>query len=80
VAAWAAGVWAAFIGSVLLLLRSRFAVVAFIASLVGMAVSFSHNLAAGSLELMGGPVYLIMTAVIVVIGVALSLSVFALDA
>ena len=40
-AAWALGVWGALAGSVLLLMRSRFAVHAFGVSLAGMAVSFA---------------------------------------
>ena len=36
---WALGVWGALAGSVLLLMRSRFAVVAFGASLLGLAVT-----------------------------------------
>ena len=38
-AAWALGVWGALAGSVLLLVRSRFAVHAFAASLAGLAIS-----------------------------------------
>ena len=38
-AAWAFGVWGALLGSILLLLRSRFAVHAFAISLAGLAVS-----------------------------------------
>jgi hypothetical protein len=37
---WGLGVWAALLGSVLLLMRSRYALYAFAASLVGMALSF----------------------------------------
>jgi hypothetical protein len=37
---WGLGVWAALLGSVLLLMRSRYAVHAFALSLVGMALSF----------------------------------------
>src|SRR3982750_4049372 len=37
---WGLGVWAAFLGSVLLLMRSRYAVHAFVLSLVGMVLSF----------------------------------------
>ena len=37
---WGLGVWAALIGSVLLLMRSRYALWAFALSLVGMALSF----------------------------------------
>jgi len=38
--AWAIGVWASLAGAVLLLLRSRHAVLAFVISFVGAAVSF----------------------------------------
>jgi hypothetical protein len=37
---WGLGVWSALLGSVLLLVRSRYAVHAFAASLVGMVLSF----------------------------------------
>ena len=37
---WGLGVWAALLGSILLLMRSRYALYAFTASLVGMALSF----------------------------------------
>ena len=37
---WGLGVWSALLGSVLLLMRSRYALYAFAASLVGMALSF----------------------------------------
>ena len=39
---WGLGVWSALIGSVLLLMRNRYAVWAFILSLVGMALSFGY--------------------------------------
>lgn len=39
---WGLGVWMGLLGSVLLLLRSRWAVHAFALSLVGMALSFSY--------------------------------------
>lgn len=42
-AAWAFGVWGAFVGSVLLLLRNRLAVPAFALSLAGAAVTTVHN-------------------------------------
>lgn len=42
-AGWALGVWSALAGSILLLLRNRFAVPAFLLSLVGMVLSFSYQ-------------------------------------
>jgi hypothetical protein len=41
---WGLGVWAGVAGAILLLLRSRFAVHAFAASLIGMALSFAYQL------------------------------------
>lgn len=69
VTGWAVGIWSAVLGSVLLLFRSRFAGLAFLASLAGMAVSFGHNFTSGGVEVMGGAGYLIFSAIIVVIGV-----------
>jgi hypothetical protein len=46
VAAWAIGVWGAVAGSVLLLLRSRFAVHAFALSLLGLAASTFYQFGA----------------------------------
>ena len=40
---WGLGVWAALIGSLLLLARSRHAVLVFLLSLVGMALSFGYQ-------------------------------------
>ncbi len=42
-AAWACGVWGALLGSLLLLLRSRFAVHVFALSLAGLAVSTGYQ-------------------------------------
>ena len=55
-AAWAVGVWFAVAGSVLLLLRSRFAVQTFALSIVGFIVSavYSYGLAEpGALDVVG---------------------------
>lgn len=41
---WAIGVWGSVLGSVLLLMRSRHAVTAFAASLVGAVVSFGYQI------------------------------------
>lgn len=43
VAAWALGVWGAFAGSLLLMFRSRFAVHAFAASLMGLAITTAYQ-------------------------------------
>ncbi len=68
---WGLGVWAAVLGSVLLLMRSRYAVHAFIASLIGMALSFGWEMIDGSApaELkQGGMQY--MPLVIIAVGIA----------
>ena len=46
-AAWAVGVWGAVLGSLLLLLRTRFAVHAFALSLLGLATTTVYQLVAG---------------------------------
>lgn len=67
-AVWALGVWSAVAGSLLLLLRSRFALHAFILSLLGIVGSNGYALfTPGGWEVMGG----VMTLVIAAIGVAL---------
>jgi hypothetical protein len=70
-AAWALGVWGALLGSVLLLLRSRFAVLAFAVSLLGLAGSTVYQLGAdippGLEDMAMGP----MTYVIWIIAIAL---------
>jgi hypothetical protein len=68
---WALGVWGAVGGSVLLLLRSRFAVWAFAISLVGMGVSFAYQffLSGGAASM--GPGELAFVGALVTVGVAL---------
>ena len=46
---WALGIWGSFLGSVLLLLRSRFAVPSFLVSLLGAIGSFGAQARAGVL-------------------------------
>ena len=43
VAAWAIGVWGSVVGSILLLMRSRHAVTAFMLSAIGAAISFGYQ-------------------------------------
>lgn len=45
---WGLGVWGGLLGAILLLARSRFAVHAFAASLLGAVVSFSHQYSGGA--------------------------------
>lgn len=70
-AAWAFGVWGALAGSVLLLMRSRFAVHAFGVSLAGMAVSFSYQFVMSDAMAVMGAALVGFTVVIVAIGIAL---------
>lgn len=72
---WALGVWGAVAGSVLLLLRSRFALHAFVLSLLGIVGSNGYALfTPGGWALMGG----VITVVIAAIGVALLLYAWAM--
>lgn len=45
--AWPIGVWGSLLGSLLLLIRSRHAVTAFLVSLIGAVISFGSEYAAG---------------------------------
>ena len=47
---WSPGIWGSFAGSVLMLLRSRWAIQAFLVSLLGALLSFSGQAQAGVLE------------------------------
>jgi hypothetical protein len=66
VAAWAVGVWVSVLGAILLLLRSRHAAAAFLVSLLGAVVSYAYQATTDLPATMGGAVYWIMPAVIVV--------------
>jgi hypothetical protein len=74
-AAWALGVWASLIGSLLLLARSRHAVTAVLASIVGLALMTLYQFVLNMDKFIGlfgpGPMY--FTAVIWIIVVALFL-------
>jgi hypothetical protein len=54
VACWAIGVWGSVLGSILLLLRSRFAAPVFLVSLAGALISFAYQLSADTPESMHG--------------------------
>ena len=71
-AAWALGVWAAFAGSILLLMRKRYAVHAFAASLLGIfiAAAGQHFVVRTPAEMQGVGSVIFSTA-IMVIGAAL---------
>ena len=72
-AAWALGVWGGLAGSVLLLMRSRHAVTAFIVSLSGLAVSTYWQFGANDGAAIMGDGAHVVNAVIWVIGIALLL-------
>jgi hypothetical protein len=74
VAFWAVGVWGEMLGAILLLLRNKLAVWAFVASLTGAAVSMFQNyvLDAG-MEVVGDPVSLGFAVVIIAAAGALLL-------
>tara|TARA_B100000678_G_C18200781_1_gene499364 strand:- start:56 stop:514 length:459 start_codon:yes stop_codon:yes gene_type:complete len=62
--AWALGVWGAVLGSILLLLRTRFAVWAFALSLLGLAVTTVYQLVQGQPEWAQGTATTVVTIVI----------------
>ena len=63
-AAWAVGVWGSVLGSVLLLLRRRWALHAFVASIAGLLVSMVYTLLLSDGGAMMGPQGAIMYVVI----------------
>lgn len=71
--AWACGVWGAVAGSILLLLRSRFAVIAFALSLAGAILSNLYPFLSEPPEIMQSSVATIMSVAIIGIAIALLL-------
>lgn len=59
---WSVGIWGSFLGSVLMVLRSRHAVSAFLASLAGAVLSFAGQAMAGVLGL-GEPLMILSVIV-----------------
>jgi hypothetical protein len=70
VAAWAIGVWGSLAGSILLLLRSRHAVTAFLLSAAGAVVSFAYQLTSDMPASMEGGTAAIMPIVVLILIVA----------
>jgi hypothetical protein len=68
-AVWAIGVWGAVLGSILLLLRSRFALWAFTASFAGMIANLVYGLAGGNSAMTGsmGTIAVAFSVAIIVI-------------
>jgi hypothetical protein len=74
VAFWALAVWGGVLGSVLLLLRKKLAVGVFLVSFLSMVVTTIHNFfLSNGLEVMGGPVELVFSALIFVFALLLFL-------
>lgn len=69
--AWALGVWGAVVGSILLLVRSRFAVISFALSLAGAILSNLYPLISEPPEAMQSSVATVMGLVIIAIAAAL---------
>ena len=67
---WAMGVWAAVLGSVLLLLRSRYALYAFVLSIVGMVLSFGGQYLGPPEPYQATGVLKYIPAIVVLIGLA----------
>jgi hypothetical protein len=70
-AGWALGVWAAAIGSILLLVRSRYAVYAFTASLIGVILLLVETYLLSAAYRANGQMGMIMNAVITVVALLL---------
>ncbi|HYD26027.1 MAG TPA: hypothetical protein VEB68_14670 [Croceibacterium sp.] len=70
VACWAIGVWGSVLGSLLLLLRSRFAAPVFLVSLVGAVISFAYQFTADAPAAMHAGLAVIAPIVILVAIVA----------
>jgi len=72
VAAWAIAVWGSVLGAILLLLRRRHAVWAFLASLIAMVVTtFQNYVLSNGMEVVGDTFSLGFTAAIFIIALAL---------
>ena len=69
---WGLGVWGGLAGAILLLMRSRYALWAFAASMLGLILSIGYQLvAAPPLAVADGTMYKVMPYVIILIGAAL---------
>lgn len=70
---WALGVWSAVAGSVLLLLRSRFAFPAYVLSLVGLVVSNAYSYSNPIPGMTDSAMTLVVVAVVVIVMVLLTI-------
>ncbi|MGV9009870.1 hypothetical protein [Brevundimonas sp.] len=64
--AWPVAVWSAVLGSVLLLLRSRWAFVSFVVSLIVYIANLVHNYGMSELGSLGGTVGLVIASIITI--------------
>jgi hypothetical protein len=72
VATWAIGVWGGVLGTILLLLRKRIAIWAYLASVIGIVVTtFENYVLSNGMDVAGDAFSLTMTALILVIALAL---------
>ena len=71
VAVWAIAVWFSVLGAILLLLRSRHAVLVFFIALVALVISTLRSIFISNIAEIMGPTALIFSAVIFVVGVLL---------
>lgn len=72
VSAWAVAVWGAVLGSVLLILKKRWATPVFLVALVAMIITTIYNFGlSNGLEVMGGPMEMAFSALIFVVALAL---------
>jgi hypothetical protein len=70
---WAIGIWSAVLGSILLLIRSRHAVLAFRLSIIGLILTATHNFVLAEVKMpqIVGQGALIFTAVIFLVALIL---------
>ncbi|CDO36330.1 hypothetical protein [Novosphingobium sp. KN65.2] len=71
IVAWALGAWAALLGSVLLVMRSRWTIAAFAASLLGLALTTVYQWTGEAPATVTGAGGLAMTALIWIVAIAL---------
>ena len=74
IAAWAIGVWGGVVGAILLLLKRRYAVWVFLASLIGAVVTtFQNYVLINGMEVAGDTFSLAFTALIILVALGLYL-------
>ena len=80
VASWAIAIWGEVVGTILLILRKSSAILALLASLIAMFITFVHNyILSNGLEVIGGTFELVFTGVIIIVAIGLYLYAKAMD-